>query len=56
MTSILNSIERQHPGLFLWYLPTGSLAEGLGKCLPSHSILATDYDVMLVPNSITAGW
>ena len=55
MISILEAIDQQLPGLFFHYFPTGSLAEGLGKCLPISSVLATDYDLMLVPSQITVG-
>ena len=55
MVSILESIDKTYPGLFFHYLPTGSLVERFGKTLPSSSILASDYDVMLIPKGITVG-
>ena len=45
----------EFPDFFFTYLPTGSLREGFGKMLPSTSILATDHDIMLVPDGVTLG-
>ena len=53
--SILNSLAVQLPEYFLSILPTGSLREGFGKILPSTSILASDFDIMLIPDAALAG-
>lgn len=55
MISILDGLYKTFPEFFFTYLPTGSLREGFGKLVPSTSILATDYDIMLVPDSVTVG-
>ncbi|XP_066910710.1 uncharacterized protein [Clytia hemisphaerica] len=55
MVSILETLYFEFPDFFFTYLPTGSLREGFGKMLPSTSILATDHDVMLVPDGVTVG-
>ena len=43
------------PEYFLSILPTGSLREGFGKTLPSTAALASDFDVMLIPDAALAG-
>ena len=55
MFSILEDLYKSYPDFFFTYLPTGSLREGFGKVIPSTSILATDYDIMLVPDAVTVG-
>ncbi|XP_066924215.1 uncharacterized protein [Clytia hemisphaerica] len=55
MVSILETLYMEFPDFFFTYLPTGSLREGFGKMLPSTSILATDHDIMLVPDGVTLG-
>ena len=52
---ILNSFARKLPEYFLSILPSGSLREGLGKILPSTSVLASDFDIMLVPDAALVG-
>jgi hypothetical protein len=52
---MLQEINATNPNLYLKVLPTGSLRERAGKSLPSTSILASDYDLMLVPDAIEAG-
>lgn len=55
MITILESLYKSFPEFFFTYLPTGSLREGFGKLIPSTSVLATDYDIMLVPDAVTVG-
>ena len=55
MKSILNTFALELPEYFLSILPTGSLREGFGKILPSTSILASDFDIMLIPDAALAG-
>ena len=55
LISILNALHGVYPEFFFTYLPTGSLREGFGKLIPSRSVLATDYDIMLVPDAVTVG-
>ena len=55
MVLILTTINKKNPDYFFSVLPSGSLREGFGKMEPSTSPLATDYDVMLVPDSVLAG-
>ena len=52
---ILLHLANQLPEFFFSILPTGSLREGYGKLQPSTAILATDYDLMLIPDGITVG-
>ena len=53
--SILNSFALELPEYFLSILPSGSLREGFGKILPSTSVLASDFDIMLIPDAALAG-
>lgn len=53
--SILNTFAILLPEYFLSILPSGSLREGFGKILPSTAVLASDFDVMLVPDAAMAG-
>ena len=55
MVSILETLYTSYPDFFFTYIPTGSLREGFGKTLPSTSVLATDHDIMLVPDGVTIG-
>ena len=52
---ILNSFARNLPEYFLSILPSGSLREGLGRILPSTSVLASDFDIMLIPDAALVG-
>jgi len=52
LISILETLYLAHPDFFFTYLPTGSLREGFGKLLPSTSVLASDHDIMLVPDGV----
>ena len=52
---IVNSFARKLPEYFLSILPTGSLREGFGKILPSTSVLASDFDIMLIPEAVLVG-
>ena len=51
---ILSVLNEENAKFFFKILPSGSLREGFGKRLPSTSVLATDYDLMLVPDAIHA--
>lgn len=53
--TILIHLAKKLPEFFFSFLPTGSLREGCGKLLPSTAVLATDYDLMIVPDGIVAG-
>ena len=53
--SILNSFALELPEYFLSILPSGSLREGFGKILPSTSVLASDFDIMLIPDAALVG-
>ena len=53
--SILNSFAHELPEYFLSILPSGSLREGFGKILPSTSVLASDFDIMLIPDAALVG-
>lgn len=48
----LGFLNESLPKFYFKVLPSGSIREGLGKPFPSTSILATDYDLMLVPDGI----
>lgn len=49
---ILSYINQKMPKFYLKILPSGSIRERFGYELPSTSILATDCDLMLVPDGI----
>ena len=49
---ILHILNERKSRFFFKILPSGSLREGFGKSLPSTSVLATDYDLMLVPDAV----
>ena len=53
--SILNSFALDLPEYFLSILPSGSLREGFGRILPSTSVLASDFDIMLIPDAALVG-
>ena len=55
ISKILLYLAISLPEFFFSILPTGSLREGYGKLQPSTSVLATDYDLMLIPDGVTAG-
>ena len=55
LVTILNQINREKPDYFFSVLPTGSLREGFGRRVPSTSPLASDYDLMIIPDSVLAG-
>lgn len=55
ITTITTLFAIDLPEYFLSILPTGSLREGFGKTLPSTAALASDFDVMLVPDAALAG-
>lgn len=55
MIAILETLTMQLPSFFFTFLPSGSLREKFGKLLPSSSVLASDYDIMLVPDAVIVG-
>ena len=55
INSILAHFTTELPEYFFSILPTGSLREEVGKLLPSTAIVATDFDLMLIPDAITVG-
>jgi len=55
MIAIMETLNIKMPDMFFSFLPTGSLREGFGKVLPSTSILASDFDIMLIPDAIEIG-
>ena len=55
ISRILLHLANQLPEFLFSILPTGSLRDGFGKLQPSTAILATDYDLMLIPDGITVG-
>jgi len=52
LTLLIEYLNRMKPKFYFRILPTGSIREGFGYPLPSTSILASDYDLMLVPDGI----
>ena len=55
INKVMVYLSNEIPEFFFSILPTGSLREGYGKLQPSSAILATDYDLMLIPDGVTAG-
>ena len=55
MIAIMEELHAKLPDFFFTFFPSGSLRERYAKLLPSTSILASDYDVMLVPDAISVG-
>lgn len=53
MIAIMEELSIQLPDFFFTFFPSGSLRERYGKMLPSTSMLATDYDIMLIPDAIS---
>ena len=53
--AVLEILSIKLPEYFFTFLPTGSLREGFGKKIPSSSVLATDYDMMLIPDAVGVG-
>ena len=53
--AVLETLSIKLPEYFFTFLPTGSLREGFGKKIPSSSVLATDYDMMLIPDAVGVG-
>lgn len=49
---LVGFLNESLPKFYFKVLPSGSVREGFGKPFPSTSILATDYDLMLVPDGI----
>jgi len=50
--TIIEHLNRREPKYYFRILPSGSVREGFGHPEPSTSILATDYDLMLVPDGV----
>ena len=50
--TIIEHLNRREPKYYFRILPSGSVREGFGHAEPSTSILATDYDLMLVPDGV----
>ena len=55
MIAIMEELHTKLPDFFFTFFPSGSLREGYVKMLPSTSIVASDYDIMLVPDAISVG-
>ena len=52
LTIIIEYLSLREPKFYFRILPSGSIREGFGYPLPSTSVLASDYDLMLVPDGI----
>ena len=52
LTVIIEYLSQSKPKFYFRILPSGSIREGFGYALPSTSVLASDYDLMLVPDGI----
>ena len=52
LTAIIEYLSQSKPKFYFRILPSGSIREGFGYALPSTSVLASDYDLMLVPDGI----
>ena len=52
LSFLVEYLSQQEPKFYFRILPSGSIREGFGYPLPSTSILASDYDLMLVPDGI----
>ena len=55
MIAIMEELHTKLPDFFFTFFPSGSLREGYAKMLPSTSIVASEYDIMLVPDAISVG-
>ena len=55
MIAIMEEFHTKLPDFFFTFFPSGSLREGYTKMLPSTSIVASDCDIMLVPDAISVG-
>ena len=55
MIAIMEELHTKLPDFFFTFFPSESLREGYAKMLPSTSIVASDYDIMLVPDAISVG-
>ena len=52
LSFLIEYLNRREPKFYFRILPSGSIREGFGYQLPSTSVLASDYDLMLVPDGI----
>ena len=52
LSFLIEYMNRREPKYYFRILPSGSIREGFGYQLPSTSVLASDYDLMLVPDGI----
>ena len=49
---LIEYLNRREPKFYFRILPSGSIREGFGYPVTSTSVLASDYDLMLVPDGI----
>ncbi|XP_066912940.1 cyclic GMP-AMP synthase-like receptor 1 [Clytia hemisphaerica] len=49
---LIEYLNRKEPKFYFRILPSGSIREKFGFPVPSTSVLASDYDLMLVPDGI----
>ena len=52
LSYLIEYLSQSEPKFYFRILPSGSIREGFGYPLPSTSVLASDYDLMLVPDGI----
>ena len=52
LSFLIEYLSQREPKFYFRILPSGSIREGFGYPLPSTSVLASDYDLMLVPDGI----
>ena len=52
LSFLIEYLSQNEPKFYFRILPSGSIREGFGYPLPSTSVLASDYDLMLVPDGI----
>ena len=52
LSFLIDYLSEREPKFYFRILPSGSIREGFGYPLPSTSVLASDYDLMLVPDGI----
>ena len=49
---LIEYLNRREPKFYFRILPSGSIREGFGYPVNSTSVLASDYDLMLVPDGV----
>ena len=52
LSFLIEYLNRREPKFYFRILPSGSIRERFGYPLPSTSVLASDYDLMLVPDGV----